>query len=51
MHIILGALGTIVTILWLLHRLAEMGVSLGGLNPWLWQRRRKWRAQPLCNAS
>ena len=45
MHIILGALGTIVTILWLLHRLAEMGIDLGGLNPWLWQRRRKWKKQ------
>jgi tellurite resistance protein len=42
-HIILGALGSIVTILWLLHRLAEMGIDLGGLNPWLWQRRRNWR--------
>jgi hypothetical protein len=42
MHIILGILGTIVTILWLLHRLAEMGVTLGGLNPFLWNRRRKW---------
>ncbi len=43
MHIILGALGSIVTILWLLHRLAEMGIDLGGLNPWLWRRRRGWR--------
>jgi len=43
MHVILGFLGTIVTILWLLHRLAEMGVTLGGLNPFLWRRRRKWR--------
>ncbi len=43
MHIILGALGTIVTILWLLYRLAEMGIDLGGLNPFLWQRRRKWK--------
>lgn len=43
MHVILGFLGTVVTILWLLHRLAEMGIDLGGLNPWLWQRRRKWR--------
>ena len=42
MHIILGILGTIVTILWLLHRLAEMGITLGGLNPFLWNRRRKW---------
>ncbi|MEL6447087.1 MAG: TerB family tellurite resistance protein [Pseudomonadota bacterium] len=45
MHIILGALSSIVTILWLLHRLAEMGIDLGGLNPWLWNRRRKWRQQ------
>jgi uncharacterized tellurite resistance protein B-like protein len=44
MHIVLGALGSIVTVLWLLHRLAEMGVSLGGLNPWSWRRRRNWRA-------
>ena len=43
MHIILGFLGTIVTILWLLHRLAEMGIDLGGLNPWLWRRRRNWK--------
>jgi len=43
MHIILGFLGTVVTILWLLHRLAEMGIDLGGLNPFLWHRRRKWR--------
>ncbi len=43
MHIILGMLGSVVTILWLLHRLAEMGIDLGGLNPWAWRRRRKWR--------
>jgi uncharacterized tellurite resistance protein B-like protein len=36
-------LGTLVTILWLLYRLAEMGIDLGGLNPFLWQRRRKWK--------
>ena len=42
MHVILGILGTAVTILWLLHRLAEMGIDLGGLNPFLWRRRRKW---------
>ncbi len=45
MHIVLGLLGTIVTILVLLNRLAEMGIDLGGLNPFLWQRRRKWRKQ------
>lgn len=44
MHIVIAALGSIVTLLWLLHRLAEMGIDLGGLNPWAWRRRRKWRA-------
>ena len=43
MHIILGMLGTIVTILILLNRLADAGIDLGGLNPFLWNRRRKWR--------
>lgn len=43
MHIILGLLGAVVTILVLLHRLAGMGVDLGGLNPFLWRRRRSWR--------
>lgn len=43
MHVLLALLGTIVTILYMLHRLAEMGVSLGGLNPFLWRRRRAWR--------
>ena len=45
MHIILGILGTIVTILVLLNRLAEAGIDLGGLNPFLWARRRKWKKQ------
>jgi len=43
MHVVLGALGSVVTILWLLYRLAEMGIDLGGLNPFLWQRRRRWK--------
>jgi hypothetical protein len=43
MHVIIGFLGSVITILWLLHRLAEMGIDLGGLNPFLWQRRRRWR--------
>jgi len=43
MPAILGLLGTVVTILWLLYRLAEMGIDLGGLNPFLWRRRRKWK--------
>ena len=45
MHIILAILGFIVTILVLLNRLAEAGIDLGGLNPFLWKRRRKWREQ------
>lgn len=45
MHIILGLLGSIVTILILLNRLAEAGIDLGGLNPFLWHRRRQWRKQ------
>ncbi len=43
MHIILGMLGTIVTILVLFHRLAQLGIDVGGLNPFLWNRRRKWK--------
>lgn len=43
MHIILGVLGTIITILILLNRLAEAGIDLGGLNPFLWRRRKKWQ--------
>lgn len=45
MHIVLGILGTIVTILVLLNRLADAGIDLRGLNPFLWQRRRKWKQQ------
>jgi len=39
MHILLGLLGTAVTILYLLDRL---GIDLGGLNPFYWRRRRAW---------
>lgn len=37
MHIILGVLSSIVTILWMLDRL---GVDIGGMNPFYWYRRR-----------
>ena len=43
MHIILGLLGSIVSILILLNRLADAGIDLGGLNPYLWKRRRRWK--------
>lgn len=45
MHILLGILGTTVTILVLLSRLADAGIDLAGLNPFLWNRRRKWKKQ------
>ncbi|MEE9310759.1 MAG: hypothetical protein V3U64_07030 [Cocleimonas sp.] len=40
---ILAILGAIVTILILLNRLANAGIDLGGLNPFLWHRRKKWK--------
>ena len=43
MHIVLAALGLVVSILFLLSRLADAGIDLGGLNPFLWKRRRAWR--------
>ena len=42
---ILAILGVIVTILILLKRLADAGIDLGGFNPFLWQRRRNWKAK------
>ena len=43
MHIVLAALGLLVLILFLLSRLADAGIDLGGLNPFLWKRRCAWR--------
>jgi hypothetical protein len=43
MHIVLAFLGSLITVLYLLNRLAEAGIDLGGLNPFLWRRRRAWR--------
>lgn len=42
MHIILGVLGAIVTILILINRLSDNGVDIGWLNPFAWKRRREW---------
>jgi hypothetical protein len=42
MHVLLGLLGAVVTILYLLDRL---GIDLGGLNPFYWRRRRAWAKQ------
>lgn len=43
MHIVLGLLGSIVTILILLKKLADAGIDLGGLNPFLRAHRKRWR--------
>ncbi|MEM9689514.1 MAG: TerB family tellurite resistance protein, partial [Pseudomonadota bacterium] len=40
MHIILGFLTSVITILYLIDRL---GVDIGGLNPFAWARRRRFR--------
>jgi uncharacterized tellurite resistance protein B-like protein len=45
MHIILGILGTAVTILILINRLKEGGIDIGWLNPFSWARRRKFRKE------
>lgn len=48
MHILLGLLGAMVTVLYLLDRL---GIDIGGLNPFYWYRRRafvkKYGADPI----
>ena len=43
MHIVLGVLGLIVTILILLNRLSQSGIDIGWLDPFKWHRRHKWR--------
>jgi len=45
MHVILGLLGTVVTILYLLNRLGGLGIDFGWLNPFHWRRRRNWAAK------
>ncbi|MFQ3251456.1 MAG: putative tellurite resistance protein B-like protein [Glaciecola sp.] len=47
MHIILGILGTAVTILILISRLKEGGIDIGWLNPFSWARRRRFRKEYL----
>jgi len=43
MHIVLGTLGVIVTILILLKRLSDAGIDIRWLDPVKWRRRRKWK--------
>lgn len=42
MHVILGVLGLIVTILILVKRLSDSGIDIGWLDPFKWRRRRNW---------
>ncbi|MES9814139.1 MAG: hypothetical protein ABW161_15175 [Candidatus Thiodiazotropha sp.] len=42
MHIVLGALGAIITILILVNRLSDNGIDIGWLNPFAWKRRHEW---------
>lgn len=39
MHIIIGALSAILTLLYIFERL---GIDIGWYNPWSWRRRRAW---------
>jgi len=48
-HIILGLLGSIITILILFNRLESAGIDLGGLNPFAWHRRRQWKKRYQAN--
>ena len=43
MHIVLAILGSVITILFYLNRLKQSGVDFGWLNPFAWNRRRKWK--------
>jgi len=43
MHIILGILGSIITILVLTKQLARLGIDITWLNPFAWARRKKWQ--------
>ncbi len=45
MHIILGILGSVITILILTKQLARLGIDVGWLNPFTWARRNKWQKQ------
>ena len=43
MHIILGILGSIITILVLTNQLARLGIDVTWLNPFAWARRKQWQ--------
>ncbi|TQV87087.1 TerB family tellurite resistance protein [Aliikangiella coralliicola] len=43
MHIIIGIITALAGLLWALNSLQQSGFSFSSLNPFLWNRRRKWR--------
>ncbi len=43
MHLILAVLGGIVTLLFILHRLKDLGIDVGWLNPFHWYHRQQWK--------
>ncbi|NIQ03934.1 MAG: TerB family tellurite resistance protein, partial [Nitrospinaceae bacterium] len=43
MHVVLGILGSLITILILVNRLSDTGLDMGKLNPFAWARRKKWQ--------
>jgi uncharacterized tellurite resistance protein B-like protein len=53
MHIILALAGAIITILILLRKLGDAGITLDSINPFAWHRRHQWRkkyhSKPLFN--
>lgn len=50
-HVLIALITAVAGLLWALHSLHNAGVSLGGLNPFSWARRRQWdkkyNAKPL----
>ena len=42
MHVLIGLISVIVTLLYVLER---FGVDIGWINPWAWKRKRAWQKQ------
>ena len=45
MHIVLAVAGAIITILILIRRLGDAGITIDSLNPFAWYRKHKWLKQ------
>lgn len=46
MHIVIAIITTLATLIYVMDR---FGIDVGGLNPWAWSRRRRWRKQLAVN--